>query len=204
MAGASAQPRIWRRLFHVFAGSSIPVAGILAPEQEFLIALAVVAAGALLLDFSRFGFGPLNRVYMRWMSPLLKSDEDSHITGATYMLIAAVPVFWVFGKDVGVPVMFFLSLGDPAAAMVGRRMPGPRLFGKSPVGTAAFAATGAAVAALLVGTGAIGTSLGAVARRGHRGAGGTGRPPARRQPDHPPHRRGGNVGYGGLTLALFE
>ena len=155
MSGASAQPRIWRRLFHVFAGSSIPVAGILAPEREFLIALAVVAVGALVLDFSRFGFGPLNRVYMRWMSPLLKSDEDSHITGATYMLIAAVPVFWLFGKDAGVPVMFFLSLGDPVAALVGWRMPGPRLFGKSPVGTAAFAATGAAVAGLLVGTGAI-------------------------------------------------
>ncbi len=151
----TAQPRIWRRLFHVFAGSSIPIAAILAPEREFLIALAVLAVGAFVVDLSRFVIGPLNRAYMRWLSPLLKSDEASHITGATYMLISALPVFWLFGKDVAVPVMFFLALGDPVAAIVGSRLRGPRLFGKSPGGTAAFAATGAAAAGLLVAVGAI-------------------------------------------------
>lgn len=151
----AAQPRIWRRLFHVFAGSTIPIAGIFAPESAFLIVLAVLAAGGLLLDLARFGLSPLNRLYMRWMAPLLKSDEESHITGASYMLIAALLVFWLYGKSVGVPVMFFLSLGDPAAAIVGRRMPGPRLLGKSPGGTAAFAVVGAAVAGALLGFGAI-------------------------------------------------
>lgn len=151
----TAQPKIWRRLFHIFAGSAIPIAGIFAPEREFLIALAVLAVGALALDLSRLGIGPLNRAYMRWMSPLLKSDEEKHITGATYMLIAAVPVFWLYGKDVGVPVMLYLSLGDPMAAIVGRRLPGPRLLGKSPGGTAAFAVTGTAAAGLLVAAGAV-------------------------------------------------
>ena len=153
--GTAAQPKIWRRLFHLIAGSCIPVAGIFAPEDGLLIALAILAVGGLALDLARFGIGPLNRVYLRWMAPLLKSDEESHITGATYMLIAAVLVFWLYGKGVGVPVMFFLSLGDPAAAMVGRRMPGPRLLGKSPGGTAAFAAVGAAIAAVLLVFGAI-------------------------------------------------
>ena len=53
------------------------------------------------------------------------------------------------------PVMFYLSLGDPVAAIVGSRLPGPRLFGKSPGGTAAFALTGAAAAGLLVASGVI-------------------------------------------------
>ena len=153
--GPSAQPKIWRRLFHVFAGSTIPIAGIFAPETAFLTALAVLAVGSLALDLARFGIGPLNRVYLRWMAPLLKSDEESHITGATYMLIAAVLVFWLYGRDVGIVVMFFLSLGDPAAAIVGRRMPGPRVLGKSPGGTAAFAALGTAVVGALLAFGAI-------------------------------------------------
>jgi dolichol kinase len=34
--------------------------------------------------------------------------------------------------------LLFLSLGDPVAALVGRQMPGPRISGKSPVGTIAF------------------------------------------------------------------
>ena len=46
--------------------------------------------------------------------------------------------------------MFFLSLGDPAAAIVGRRMPGPRILGKSPGGTAAFIGVGAVAVAVLV------------------------------------------------------
>lgn len=154
-SGTAAHPKIWRRLFHVVAGSCLPVAGILAPDIGFVIALAVLAVGALLLDLSRFGIGPLNRLYLRLMAPLLKSDEESHITGATYMLIAAALAFWLFGKEVGVPVMFYLSLGDPAAAIVGRRMPGPRLMGKSPGGTAAFIAVGAAVAGILVAAGVV-------------------------------------------------
>ena len=154
--GSQEPPRIWRRLFHLIAGSSIPLAGIFAPDREFLLALAVLAAGAVALDLSRFGIGPLNRVYMRWMGPLLKGEEVSRMTGATHMLVGATIVFWLFGKEVAVPVMFYLSLGDPVAAMVGGRLPGPRLAGKSPGGAVAFAVTGSAVAVALVASGAIG------------------------------------------------
>ena len=122
--GPQSPPRIWRRLFHLFAGSSIPVAGIFAPERELLLALAVLAAGAVALDLSRFGIAPLNRVYMRWMAPLLKGEEVSRMTGATHMLVASCLVFWLFGREVAVPVMFYLSLGDPVAAIVGSRLPG--------------------------------------------------------------------------------
>ena len=41
--GPQAPPRIWRRLFHLTAGSSIPLAGIFAPELEFVLALTVLA-----------------------------------------------------------------------------------------------------------------------------------------------------------------
>ena len=153
--GTADHPKIWRRLFHVVAGSTIPIAGIFAPEDGLLIAFAVLAAVSLVLELARFAIGPLNRFFLRLAAPIAKGDEDSHITGSTYMLIAALGVFWFFGKDVGVAVMFFLSLGDPAAAIVGRRMPGPRLLGKSPGGTAAFAAAGVAVAGVLVAAGAI-------------------------------------------------
>ena len=154
--GAGAHPpRIWRRVFHLLAGSSIPLAGILAPEREFVIALAAVAVGALGLEWGRMGIGPLNRVYLRVMAPLLKSDEATQITGATYMLLAAAPLFWLYGKDVGVPVMFFLSLGDPAAALVGQRMPGPRVGGKSPIGAMAFAGVGAAAVGVLLAAGGV-------------------------------------------------
>ena len=153
--GAGEPPQVWRRLFHLVAGSAVPAIAIFAPQTGFLIALTALAAGSVALELTRFGVGPLNRTYLRLMAPLLKSDEASHVTGATYMLIAGAVAFWTYGPDVAVPVMFFLSVGDPVAAIVGRRMPGPRVLGKSPGGTAAFFAVSAIIAALLVAVGAI-------------------------------------------------
>ena len=151
---SSPTPPIWRRLFHLIAGSSVPVAGIFAPEERMVIALAVLAAGGLLLDLLRFRISWLNQVFLRWLAPLLKPEEGHRITGATYMLIAAVMVFYFFGTTIAVAAMMFLALGDPAAAVVGRRTPGPRIWGKSPGGTAAFVAV-ALVVAVLGGTGAV-------------------------------------------------
>ena len=148
----AAPPQIGRRLFHVVAGSCIPLAGIFLSETVMIWALAILAAQGLVLDLVRFRVGWLNALFMRLMAPLLKEDEAGHITGATYMLIAALIVFVLYGKEVGIPVMFFLSLGDPAAAMMGRRMPGPRILGKSPGGTAAFIGVGATAVAVLLAT----------------------------------------------------
>ena len=147
---AAASPPGWRRLFHVVAGSSIPMAGIFIPETVMIWVLVFLAAGGLALDLVRFRIGWLNALFLRWMAPLLKQDEAAHITGATYMVIAALVVFVLYGKEVAIPVMFFLSLGDPAAAIVGRRMPGSRIRNKSPLGTAAFIVVGAGAAAVLV------------------------------------------------------
>ena len=146
----SAAPPVWRMLFHVVAGSSIPLAGIFLSETAMIWILSFLAAGGLVLDLARFSLGWLNRIFTRWMAPLLKQDEAAHITGATYMLIAALVVYVLYGKEVAIPVMFFLSLGDPAAALVGRRMPGPRIRGKSPLGTAACIGVGAGAAAVLI------------------------------------------------------
>ncbi|MEE3168095.1 MAG: hypothetical protein VX654_11345, partial [Chloroflexota bacterium] len=106
-----ALPPIGRRLFHVVAGSCIPLAGIFLSETVIIWALAILAAQGLVLDLVRFRVGWLNALFMRSMAPLLKEDEAGHITGATYMLIAALIVFVLYGKEVGIPVMFFLSLG---------------------------------------------------------------------------------------------
>lgn len=148
-------PKIWRRLFHATAGSTIPAAAIFAPETQYAIALTALAAAALTLDLTRINLPPINRAYLRLTAPLLKTSETTRITGATYMLIAAAPLFWLYGPNLAIPAMFYLSLGDPIAALIGQRMPGPRLRNKSPIGTAAFAATAAAAAAILTTAGAI-------------------------------------------------
>ena len=152
---AGPAPPVWRQLFHLTVGSSIPVAGIFAPEQGMLIALAVVSGGGLGLDLARFRLSWLNRQFLRWLAPLLKYDEGRRFTGATYLVVAGLLAFLFFDAAVAVPAMLFLSLGDPMAALAGRRMRGPRLLGKSPAGTAAFIAVSLAAVGVLVGGNAI-------------------------------------------------
>lgn len=120
-----------------------------------VVALAVLSAGGLGLDLVRFRVSWVNRQFLRWLAPLLKGDEGRRITGATYMVIAGLAVFLLFDVPVAVAAMLFLSLGDPAAALVGRRTPGPRVFGKSPGGTVAFVAVALAVVAALAWSGAV-------------------------------------------------
>lgn len=152
---AGAAPPPWRRLFHLTAGTSVPVAGIFAPSDGMVVALGVLAAGSLALDLFRFRFPYLNRLFLRWLSPLLKREEDRRITGATYLLGAAFIAFLLFGRGVAIPALLFLSLADPAAALVGSRLPGPRLSGKSPGGTAAFLVVALVVVGVLIGSGVV-------------------------------------------------
>ena len=120
-----------------------------------VIALAVLSVGALALDLVRFRVQWLNRHFLRWLAPLLKRSETNRITGATYLIIAALAVFGLFDSTIAVASLLFLSLGDPAAALVGRAMPGPRIRGKSPGGTAAFLAVSLVVVGVLAAAGVI-------------------------------------------------
>jgi len=131
----------------------VPVAGIFVPQGITIAAFGVLAFISLSLDLLRFQTAGLNQLYVRWLSPLLKQEEDHRITGATYMLIAGLIAFLLFDRSVAVLAMLFLSLGDPAASLVGRRTPGPRLFGKSPGGTVAFVGVSLLVVAVLAGSG---------------------------------------------------
>ena len=123
------------------------------PESVMVAGLAVLFAGGLGIEIARFKIEWLNQRLVRWFAPFLKADEDRRITGATYMVVAGLIAFLLFDTAVAVAALFFLSLGDPAAALVGRRMPGPRLFGKSPVGTVAFFMVSLGIVAVLVSSG---------------------------------------------------
>lgn len=149
-ANQSAGPPLPRRIFHALVGSTVPTAGIFAPLPEGVAALAVLAAGSLALDLARFRVSGLNRLFMRLLRPLLKSSETHRVTGATWLLLAAVLAFLVFDQEIAVAALLFLAWGDPAAALVGRPMPGPRVFGKSPVGAVAFITVSLLAAGILV------------------------------------------------------
>ncbi len=146
---AASTPPVWRRLFHIGACSAIPLLGIFFNPTVMVALLATLSGLALLVEVSRLRVPGLNQVLVRWLRPILKETEDRRITGATYIAVSALVAFLVFDKPVAIVALFFLSLGDPVAALVGSRIGGVRFLGKSPVGTLAFLAVGVAVASLV-------------------------------------------------------
>ena len=154
-APVTSAPPVWRRLFHLTVGSSIPFLAIFVNSTVMVALMAVLCGLALLVEVARLRLPRLNGFLVKWLRPFLKEVEDRRLTGATYIAISALVAFLVFDKEVAIVALFFLSLGDPAAALVGGRMGGVRLVGKSPWGSLAFFGVSLAVAGVLSGTGAL-------------------------------------------------
>jgi dolichol kinase len=142
-------PPPWRRLFHLAAGSSIPIIGVFAPKEAMVALLSVLAALSLAVETARMFIPSLNAFLLRYLKPLLKDTESHRFTGSTYMVLAALFCFLVLDKGLAVAALLFLSVGDPMAAIIGRRAPGWRLNGKSPVGTLALFLTAVALSLIL-------------------------------------------------------
>lgn len=128
--------------------------------------MALLGGGALLalaLEEGRRRTVWLNRLFITLFGPILKPAEATEISGATWFLIAAFFAFYFYGPAVAVPALLFVAVGDPAAALAGMRAPGPRWWGKSPVGALAFIAAALSVWTLLTALGFGGWSAAIVA-----------------------------------------
>ena len=139
MPGAP-RPPTGRRIFHLLAATATTLLSLAIPEHIYMPVLAGGAVGSLALDAGRVRLGVLNRLFLRLFGPILKQSEATEITGATWFLIAAFFAFYFYGPTVAVAVLLFVALGDPAAALVGVRAPGPRWRDKSLGGSVAFLA----------------------------------------------------------------
>ena len=152
---ALSTPLHWRRLFHVGACSAIPLVGIFLSTTVMVILLGCLSGLALLVETARFRFPALNRLLMPRLKPLLKETESHRVTGATYIALSALVAFLLFDKPVAIMALFFLSLGDPVAALVGSRLGGFRVYGKCPLGSLAFIIVSIATAGVLSAVGVV-------------------------------------------------
>ena len=147
--GSRPPPPVGRRVFHLLAASATTLLSLVIPEHPYLFLVGSGALLALALDASRFRVGSFNRLFMLVFGRILKPSEAAEISGATWFLVAAFFTFFFYGPAIAVPVLLFVAIGDPMAALVGSRSPGPRFWGKSPVGIVVFVAAGLAAWAII-------------------------------------------------------
>ena len=144
-----------RNLFHLIAGSLLPLIGLLVPRDIIFWTSVSVAGLAIGVELARFTFGRVNDYVFTHIGVLFKEGERRAVSGATYMLIGTVGAFLFFDKSLAIMALLFLSLGDPAAAIVGTRYGRHRIFSKSLEGSAAFLSVSLIVAGLFALSGAI-------------------------------------------------
>jgi dolichol kinase len=116
-----------RRLWHIFGGLSLPIAGLLAPQDIFLPALVSITIVALIVEIVRLRSPRVNRRFVTVFRALLREREVSMLTGSTYLFIAASIVFVLCDKFIAATALAFVVVGDPVAGMVGERWAKPRV-----------------------------------------------------------------------------
>lgn len=142
-----------RRIFHLVAATCTTLLSLAIPEHPYMLLVGGGALFALATEVSRLHSPRLNAIYMAVFGPILKQSESAEITGATWFLIAAFFTFFFYGPEIALPVLLFVAIGDPAAALVGSYSPGPRFWGKSPSGIVAFIAAALGVWAVVCAAG---------------------------------------------------
>lgn len=120
-----------RALFHILVGLSIPMAALFLPTMVLLVALGAATGVFLVLDLVRLKAPGVNRWFLWLFRPLLRENEVSHLTGASYMLLASLIALLAFPRDIAVLALSFLAVGDAVATLVGQWTGRRKLLGKS-------------------------------------------------------------------------
>ena len=140
-----------RNLFHV--GSAAVAAALIlwVSSPSVLVAIAVAWAGfAWSCEVSRRLSPAVNRALMRFFGPVAHPHETFRVNSATWYATALLALSLTRSDLLCVVGVVVLGVGDPLAALVGRRFGRIRLVhGRSLEGTLAFA-VGAALATFAV------------------------------------------------------
>lgn len=139
----SYKKEILRKLIHL-SSLWMPVAIYVLPWAVSIALFATLMTFMIIYEnfkTVRTGFiGKLNAC----LAPIMRSHEQGRfqLTGATYMVFAALICCVIFPKLITVTALCIMLICDTAASLVGRLFSKNKLFGKSLEGLFAFISTG--------------------------------------------------------------
>lgn len=132
---------IYRKLIHI-SSLSIPLIYYFIPKYDAVIYLLIATGISVFLDILRFRNGVVKKFLNTIFGSLLRKhevdDARKNLTGASYLLLAALISVIIFPKLIAIVVLCFLILGDTMAALIGRRFGKTKFLKKSLEGTFAF------------------------------------------------------------------
>lgn len=150
----SVRPRNYARNAFHFASALSCLLLVELSSAEFLIATAWLGASmAWSLELLRRTNGHLNRLLMRLFAPFAHPQEETRVNSATWFATALALISLGRSKTASAMAIVALGVGDPIAALVGKKWGRIRFSnGRSLEGSAAFVVASTLVGALVLTT----------------------------------------------------
>jgi len=109
-----------RKLIHL-AMAWLPALGWLISYPVELALSAALLLASLVVEVARRRWQEVNRLLWRMLPSTFRSDEGQKVLGSTWFAVGALVTLVLFGRDTGGTAVLFLTWGDPAAELTGRR-----------------------------------------------------------------------------------
>ena len=119
-----------RKSIHL-SGLVLPVIYFFLDKPTMLILIGVLTGLALTVELMKWLSPRFSEFFFQIFAALLRTHErKGAMTGATYYLISAFLCIFLFAKTLAIVCIFFMILGDLAAALVGKKWGKTKLLGK--------------------------------------------------------------------------
>ncbi len=111
-----------------FGSIVIPAAAVFLPRTEIVLILTATALALVLIDLLRSRNRVFRRFFLELFGKVMRGKEqDGAMTASTVLVASAALTILLFRTEIAVSALVFLSVGDSAAALVGRK------FGRTPL-----------------------------------------------------------------------
>ena len=139
-----------RKALHLLT-VAVPLAYAGGMPRRWVVALVALACVvALAVEWGRAAHAATRAVFQRATQRLLRGHEQDRWAGATWLLLSFLGAVVLFPRDVAVAAMWAVSVGDAAAAIVGRTVGRHHLFGVTKTLEGSMACFGATLAGALL------------------------------------------------------
>ncbi len=142
---------VGRKAIHL--GSAVfPISYWFIPKEIFLPVIILLTAITIGVDYGRRKISWLNRAFDAVFGKVLREHEDERLTGGSSVMISQIIVVALFPKPIAIAALLTLSIGDSAAALIGRAVGRNKLYGEKTIeGGIAFFIASSIVASLVPG-----------------------------------------------------
>ena len=118
-----------RKSIHL-SGLSLPIIYLFLEKPTMLVIIGTLTGFALTVELVKWLSPDFGAFFFRIFTPLLRKHErKGAMTGATYYLMSAFLCIFLFAKTLAIVCIFFMVLGDMAAALVGKKWGRTKLLG---------------------------------------------------------------------------